>query len=368
MPQEKPALFKIFPPLAEKIDYINLETKPSPVHRLKNLDHKNLWIKRNDIISSVYGGNKVRRLEFILGEVVKENRSRVVTMGGIGTNHGLATAIFCKRLGIDCTLLLFCQPVTRYVRQNLLLFHKYGAEMIYDESILEMARNFYGDQRERYPEAYFLDAGGSSPLGALGAVNGALELAEQIEDGLMPEPNYIFYPTASNGGMAGLMLGLKFADLNSTVIGVRVGASHLETLELNTPNTVTKMMIEVYELLRGNSLSIPEIEMPTPIMFNDYCGEGYGYPTREGNAALELFRECENIVLEPVYTGKTCAAILDFIKDPSHTNDTILYWHTYNSVDLSEEAESVDYHDLKPDFHQCFEDDIEKGGDENYGK
>jgi hypothetical protein len=79
MPQEKPVLFKIFPSLVEKINYINLETKPSPVHRLKNFDHKNLWIKRNDSISFVCGGNKVRRLEFILGEVIKEKKSRVVT-------------------------------------------------------------------------------------------------------------------------------------------------------------------------------------------------------------------------------------------------------------------------------------------------
>ena len=353
--KKNPLLFNLFPDLAERINYINLETSPSPVQRLEHFDHDNLWIKRNDMVSSVYGGNKVRRLEFVLGEVIKEKKGRVVTMGGIGTNHGLACAVFCNRLGIDCTLLLFHQPVTKYVLQNLLLFHRYGAEMIYDESMEKMAGNFYVDQRERYPEAYFLYAGGSSPLGSLGAVNGALELAGQIDQGLMPEPDYIFYPTASNGGMAGLMLGLKFAGLDSTVIGVRVGASHMGTLELNTPNTVTKMMEEIYDLLKENSGSIPEIEMQPPAIFDDYCGEGYGYPTDEGNAAVELFKERENIVLEPVYTGKTCAAILDFIKDPPHSDDTILYWHTYNSVDLSKEAQSVDYHDLPQEFHQFFE-------------
>ena len=128
---DNPPIFDIFPDLREKISYINLDTKPTPVHRLENLGHKNLLIKRNDRISPVYGGNKVRRLEFVLGDVLDKKQNRVVTMGAIGTNHGLATAIFCKRLGLDCTLLLFDQPVTEYVRRNLLLFQYHKLNMEY---------------------------------------------------------------------------------------------------------------------------------------------------------------------------------------------------------------------------------------------
>jgi D-cysteine desulfhydrase len=114
---------------------VRLETSPSPVQRLEHLGHGNLWIKREDILSTVYGGNKVRKLEFVLADAIEKHRDRVVTLGALGTNHGLATAIFCQRLGLGCTLLLFDQPVTSYVRRNLLLDHKYGAELVHSGNL-----------------------------------------------------------------------------------------------------------------------------------------------------------------------------------------------------------------------------------------
>jgi len=353
---DHPPIFELFPDLREKISYINLDTKPTPVHRLENLGHKNLLIKRNDRISPVYGGNKVRRLEFVLGDVLDKKQNRVVTMGAIGTNHGLATAIFCKRLGLDCTLLLFDQPVTEYVRRNLLLFQYYGAEIIYTGTMDEAVQQFYVEQRQKYPEACFLDAGGTTTIGTIGQVNAAFEFSKQVDEGAMPMPKYIFCPTASNGTMAGLNLGFALAGIKTTVIGVRVGMEKWGDMELNTPNTVTALMKTVYDFLRENSDTVPDAQLPTPVMFNDYRGDGYGRLTKEGLDAVEIFKERESIELEPVYTGKTCAALLDFINDPVNAEDVILYWHTYNSVDLSKETQSVDYRDLPPDLHKFFED------------
>ena len=355
--ENRPVLFDYFPDLAEKLSWIRLETSPSPVQRLENLGHKNLWIKRDDQVSSVYGGNKVRRLEFILADVIRKGKKRIVTMGGIGTNHGLATAIYCKRLGIACTLCLFDQPLTPYVRQNLRLFYKYGAEMRYFPDMLSMSVDFYLFQRLLKRHAYFLYAGGSSPLGVVGAVNAAFELKRQIDAGKMPTPKYVFCPTASNGTMAGLILGFLLAGVPTTVMGVRVGALRLGPLPLNTPGTVKSMMEKTYRLLLANSQRLPQVSIPTPLMIHNYCGAGYGHPTPEGNRAVALFKERENIALEPVYTGKTCAAMLDFIKDSAHSGDTILYWHTFNSIDLSKEAASVNYHELPPVFHRFFEEE-----------
>ena len=350
-----PVLFDHFPDLEDRIPYINLGTTSAPVERLTQFDHDNLWIKRNDVISKVYGGNKVRRLEFILADILRKKKKKVVTMGALGTNHGLATAIYCKQLGLSCKLLLFDQPVTEYVRQNLLLFHKYGAKLIYTKDLMRSGVAYYFTQKIKNPNAAFIYAGGTSPLGTLGAVNATLELKQQIDEGLMPVPKYILCALASNGTMAGLSIGLKLAGLDTTVIGVRVGYARWGPLELNTPGSVMNAINATYKLMKANSRNIPEIIFHKPIIFDDYCGAGYGYLTDAGLDAVEVFKQHGNIILEPVYTGKTCAALLDFIKDAKHKNDTILYWHTYNSVDLSEEAKTVDYRDLPKKFHWVFE-------------
>ncbi len=353
----RPALFERFPELSGKIDWVRLETSPSPVQRLEHLGHGSLWIKRDDILSTVYGGNKVRKLEFVLADAIAKRKDRVVTMGALGTNHGLATAIFCRRIGLDCTLLLFDQPVTSYVRRNLLLAHKYGADLVYSKGVIRMGVDFYLSSRLKYRSARFLYAGGSSPLGTLGAVSGALELAGQIEQGLCPTPDYVICPTASNGTMAGLSLGFMLAGLQTRVIGVRVSMKNVGPLPLNTPGTVTRAMKSVHRLLARHSPSIPDARFERPVLLEGYSGDGYGYPSPAGNRALEIFREREGIVLDPVYTGKTCAALLDFVEEPGRADDTILYWHTYNSIDHSKEAQELDYHDLPPEFHEFFQGD-----------
>jgi D-cysteine desulfhydrase len=350
----QPALFDRLPELSGRIPWVNLETSPSPVQRLENLGHDNLWIKRDDVLSSVYGGNKVRKLEFVLADAIAKRKDRVVTMGALGTNHGLATAIFCRRMGLDCTLLLFDQPVTSYVRRNLLLAHHYGAELVYLKGVIRMGLDYYLGSRLRYRKACFLWAGGSSLLGTLGAVSGALELAAQVEQGLCPAPDYVICPTASNGTMGGLMLGFMLAGLETRVVGVRVSMKNVGPLPLNTPGTVTRMAKFVQRLIAKHASSMPDLKLEKPLLLEGYCGDGYGWPTPEGNRALELFREREGIELDPVYTGKTCAALLDFIGQPGHAGDAVLYWHTYNSIDHSAEAESLDYRELPPELHEFF--------------
>ena len=351
----KPALFDRFPDLAGKIEWVRLETSPSPVQRLEHLGHDGLWIKREDIVSTVYGGNKVRKLEFVLADAIAKQRNRVVTMGALGTNHGLATAIFCRRMGLECTLLLFDQTVTSYMRRNLLLSHRYGAELVYSKNLIRMGVDYYLKKRLKYTKAYFLYAGGSSPLGTLGAASGALELAAQVEQGLCPAPDYVICPTASNGTMSGLILGFMLAGLKTQVIGVQVGVANVGPIPLVTPGTIIKKMKSAHRILAGCSSSIPDLRFERPLLSSTYCGDGYACPTPEGNRAIATFRDCEGIALDPTYTGKTCAALLDFIKDPSHGGDTILYWHTYNSIDHSKEAQELDYRELPAEFHQFFQ-------------
>ena len=126
--------------------------------------------------------------------------------------------------------------------------------------------------------------------------------------------------------------------------------------DFNAVNMIARAMKKTYAFLRNHSRRIPDIRICAPIVLDDYCGDGYGCPTPAGGRAMKLFEERENIRLEPVYTAKACAALLDFIRTRAQPTDTILYWHTYNSVDLSGAAASVDPRRLPGAFHRFFPD------------
>ncbi len=353
-------LFIRYPELEGAIPRVSLGNFPTPVQRLSHMGHDNLWIKRDDLSSGIYGGNKVRKLEFVLADVIKKGRDKVITMGGIGTNHGLATAVFCHELGLRCKLLLFHQPVNAYVKRNMLLFLKYGAELAYLKGVFRTAATLLLTQRLLNPRSYIIGAGGSSPLGTFGIVNAMFELKEQIDAGILPEPRYIFCPLGSNGTMAGLSLGALLAGLSTTVIGVRVSMEAVGPIAIATAKTVENLMQKTYGLLKKYSRSLPDITIPHQRVIGDYVGDGYGCATRECRDALSLMIDREGIALDPTYTAKTFAALSDFIKIPGHEKEPILFWHTYSSADMTDQAQSVDYRGLPSPLRRIYETEIKE--------
>ena len=350
-------LYRYHPELEEKIPWFPLGTFPTPVHPLRRLGCENLWIKRDDQNCAVYGGNKIRKLEFILADARKRNSRHMVTFGGIGTNHGLATAIFCNRLGIDCTLLLFRQPVTENVKQNLLLFDKYHAVTIYKKTRWQTVLAYYLLHRIRHPRACYVFAGGSNAAGTIGFVNAAFELKEQIVKGQIPAPAVVFCPLGSGGTLAGLSLGFALAGLQTRVVGVRVSQSHLGPFQACTERTVEKLMNKTYVFLKKRHRRLPNFTVRKPSIVGDYFGGGYGVPTPAGNTVHRLIKKEEGITLDPTYTAKTFAAVFDYCRKPGRDPGPVLYWHTYNSVDLSGQADSVDYRNL-PKALQVFIEEV----------
>jgi 1-aminocyclopropane-1-carboxylate deaminase/D-cysteine desulfhydrase-like pyridoxal-dependent ACC family enzyme len=340
------SLFRQYPALGRKLPYINLGVFPTPVHRLQHLDLENLWIKRDDLSSSIYGGNKIRKLAFILAEARQRKIRHLITLGGIGTNHGLASALFSYRLGIDCTLLLYHQPVTANVKLVLLLLAKYRARLVYQKTLWRAMLSYYLLYHFKYPSAYFVYPGGSSVVGTLGYVNAAWELKEQIDQGILPEPGVIFCPLGSGGSLAGLALGLQLIGMNTRVVGVRVIASHLGPFQACTRHTVAKQIKHAYAYLKKRCRELPDISIKVPSILDDFFGNGYGMPTGAGSCAYHLMKDKEGILLDPTYTAKTFAAVLDYCRRQRHDRDPVLYWHTYNSVDLSAQANQVDYRSL----------------------
>lgn len=351
---QQPQLFDNYPELKKEIRHLPLGEFPTPVHQLKNLGFNNLWIKRDDLTSSIYGGNKVRKLEFILAEVLRRNKKRIVTTGGTGTHHGLATAIFAQQFGIDVTLLLYDQPYSDEVRHNLLLLAGQQVKIVHRKTLWKTMFSYLVLCRIIDPFAYFLYPGGSNVFGTLGYVNAVLELKTQIESGLLPKPDVIFCPLGSNGTMAGLILGCALSKLDSEIIGVRVTPPKLGVFQACTDHTVMKLAKDTCQLLRQNCRDLPWVNLKTPTIDGRYLGNGYGCKTESCIEAIEIMNKNEGIQLDQTYTAKAFSAVSDFCSSPENRSKTVLYWHTYNSVDTSHLTVKEDYLKLPATLHHYF--------------
>jgi D-cysteine desulfhydrase len=350
----RPWLFEAFPGLQEQLPWTPLVEAPTPVHRLEGVSsqlRKEVWIKRDDKTSSEYGGNKARKLEFLLGEALAQARKRVVTGGGLGTNHGLATTIFGKKLGLRVTLGLFDQPVTAHVRNNLLLYQAFGAEMKYAGSALKAALRYYLFKKIRQRRSYLIPLGGSSPLGALGYVDAGLEFATQVQRKEVPLPKMIFVALGTCGTVAGLVLGLRLAGVTTRVVGVQVAPGAFAN-----PKAVFRLARKALKLMQRLDRSVPGVELALedfPVERGHY-GPGYGHPTSACREAIQLMGENEEIFLDPTYTGKTFGALLARAKS-EHEEGPVLFWNTLSSVNLDSVAQSVDFRSLPVSFHRFFE-------------
>ncbi len=349
----RPLLFEAYPGLQQKLPWTPLVDAPTQVHPLEKASAKlgkEVWIKRDDKTSSEYGGNKPRKLEFLLGEALVQGQKRLLTGGGIGTNHGLATAIFGKDLGFGVTLGLFDQPVTTHVRKNLLLYHAYGAEMIYMGSMLRAVLRYFLFERFRQRGAYRIEPGGSSSLGVLGYVDAGLEFAMQVRRREMPLPKMIFVATGTCGTMAGLVLGLRLSGLSTRVVGVQVAPGTFAN-----PRATLRLASKALKMMRHQDRSVPSARLTLedfPIEKRHY-GAGYGHPTESSRKAIQFMREHEEILLDPTYTGKTFGALLAQA-DSQTGRGPLLFWNTLSSVDLSHVAQNVDFRSLPEPFHRFF--------------
>jgi D-cysteine desulfhydrase len=354
------ALFRRYPRLLVYLPWVSLGIWPTPVQRMSKLEQSfNLpafYVKRDDMSSDVYGGNKVRKLEFSLADALCKGCNRVMTVGAAGSNHVLATAVHGGRLGIGTTALLFDQPCALYVRRNLLMDHVNHVRMVWVPSVPlvplawaeETLRVAFLSPGQRL---YRLPAGGSSPLGCLGYVNAGLEIAEQVGEGLLPEPDYVVVAMGTHGTAAGLWLGLKMGGLGSRVVGVAVVEKWL-----CNPYLWARLVNRTASLI--NALD-PGAEAPRArpsdlIYIEEHLGAGYANLTSAGVRAVKEVGELEDLKLEGTYTGKAMAAALDLGGELDNSG-SMLFINTHNSVDFSSALQGLDYRVLPRPFHRFFE-------------
>ena len=364
---EKPAiipLFNAYPKLARRLPHVSLGSFPTPVEKLERVGNavglNKLYIKRDDLSGAVYGGNKVRKLEFFLGDALRRNAKEVITFGFAGSNHALATAIYASQLGLGSTSMLLPQINAHYVRRNLLASRYFKADLRYYKNWTLLGFGLLRKLlRGKIKDGTFpriIPAGGSCPLGVSGYVNAALELKEQIITGEILEPDLIYVPLGSMGTSVGLTLGLKVAGLKCRVIAVRV----IEERFANAKKMVC-LFQETVSFLRKLEPAFPMLHLGKDdwTVRDDFLGSGYACFTEKAVRAASLMKEKTGIILNGSYSAKAFSALLDDAGKQVLKGKTVLFWNTYNSRDLSPFTAGVDYHQLPVAFHRYFEEEVQ---------
>ncbi|MFX0100913.1 MAG: 1-aminocyclopropane-1-carboxylate deaminase/D-cysteine desulfhydrase [Candidatus Hodarchaeota archaeon] len=340
---------------------------PTPVEKLENISKNfpgyHVWIKRDDLTSTIYGGNKPRKFEFLFANALKKKKKEIITAGGIGTNHGLASTLFCDRLGLKSKLYLFDQPLTSDVQKKLLIYLNFDVKLHLIFSYFMLV--IYGmGEAIAHPKSYLMLPGGSSlfglgtGLGGLGFVNAGFELKEQVDKSLIPEPDYIFIASASTGSAAGLILGCKMAGLKTKVVSVQVSEPIL-----TNPSAILSNIKKINKVIKKVDPKIENVKITYPedfLFVKGFLGEKYGCVTEHGLKAIEMVKSKEGdkgFKLDTSYTGKAFAAMLDFMeKNPESNDKNVLFWNTYNSRDLTElvEKSNNEFEKLPKSFHKYF--------------
>jgi D-cysteine desulfhydrase len=317
-----------FPRTAATLPRVPICRLPTPVRPAPGLGD-GVWVKDDALSAEPWGGNKPRKLEWILADAKARRRRTILTFGGIGTNHGLATALYARREGLECVLALAEQPRDEHVERQLRRLHEAATRVYLTGSARRTALAAplialrHSQLRPPRPP-YLLPPGGSSPVGALGFVEAGLELAAQVEAGELPEPRSVYVALGSGGSAAGLAAAFAIAGLPTRVEAVLVN----DQLRL-TETSVLRLAGRTLRLLgrRGADVSGVRLEPDAIRVLEGFMGAGYGHATPEGERAQALAAQAEGLALDPVYTGKALAAILATPRD-----GPVLFWNTNNGV------------------------------------
>ncbi|MGW0173154.1 pyridoxal-phosphate dependent enzyme [Rhodococcus sp. NPDC003322] len=326
MGDARPELHRRYPELAATLPHLRLGSRPTPLTRLDGLGERNrLWCKDDSGFGDGgWGGNKIRKLEWILPDVAARGSRRILTVGALGTNWGLATALYAREQGVDTALALVDQPVDEHVRAQLARLHASGATVHRTHT---KARTIAAAPWlfARHGLPYYLPAGGSTPIGTLGYVEAALELATQVHRGEMPEPAAVVTAVGSGGTAAGLLLGLRLAGLRTRVVAVVVN----DTLPLAERNLIG-LARRTERLLRrrGARLGAVDLAPGSLVVTRRWLGPGYGHPTVEGAAAGRV-AAAAGLTLDPVYTAKAFAASIALDRHPMFGDAPIVFVDTY---------------------------------------
>lgn len=322
-----------FPVLGEKLPRMHLATLPTPVHELEidpGSGRRSLSIKYDNLTGSTYGGNKVRKLEYIFPCALAKGCRRIATFGAAGSNHALATALYARQAGFECTAFLSHQAKTGLVAATLNMHLRNHTDLVryggaYKSRVNTLRENLWGKG------AWVIPMGGSSWRGTVGFIAAGLELASQIENKEIPLPDRLYVGSGTMGTAVGLALGLAIAELKTEVHAVRVSDTSIAN-EKAMGSLLHKTAAMLWRL--DSSVPADLAARANLRMRHGFFGPGYAQSTAATDEAIEFAKSQLDVTLEPTYTGKTMAALLDDMRKSGAGEIKFLYWHTYNSVPL----------------------------------
>jgi len=319
------------PRLAQRLRKRSFASIPTPIshHEITSpTGNRSIIVKHDDQTSSIYGGNKVRKLEYIFQRAKERGAERVATFGAVGSNHALATAIFARELGFACTCFLAHQKITPNIPTSLNLHLQLGTELVrYGGGInhLDLFRRYLQNRK-----TWVIPLGGSCWLGVIGFVNAGLELAAQVESGELDIPDRIYIANGTMGSVAGLALGLALANLRTEIHAVRVADNRFAKREV-----LDKLIRKTATLLNVYDPGIPAnlIDATNIVWRNDFFAGGYAIADETTERAVKFAKDNMGLALDTTYTGKAMAALLHDLGS-SNAGATNLFWNTYNSRPL----------------------------------
>jgi D-cysteine desulfhydrase len=334
------ALFRRLPELGRAVPWVRLGAWPTPIEPLPALDQalgaRDIFVKREDRSSALYGGNKVRTLEAVLGRAQAAGARRIWATGAYGSNHAVATVMHAPAAAMDAGVVMFPQPPSDAARGNLAAMIARGAAI---ERIASVALLPFAMRRLRGDGVYVMPPGGATPEGAMGALSAAIELAEQIEARVCPPPARIVLAVGSTCTTAGLLAGLHLA----AALGIgfardrlpRVTAVRVTPWPVTDPWRVAMLAHKTLALvddLRGDRTGVGVRGLRAALTVEGrYFGGGYGRATARGLRAAARFREAGGPPLDAVYSAKAGAALCDVAP---HTDGPTLFWATKSSAPL----------------------------------
>ena len=303
--------------MIKKISFAHLPTRVEALPRLSaTLQGPRILVKRDDQTGLAFGGNKTRKLEYLLAEARDQGAETLISAGAVQSNHCRQTVAAASRFGMDCILVLFGDPPDPPDGNHLLHF-LLGAEVIYTtrDQIEKKLEEVFQKAQSKGRKPYLIPYGGSNALGAMGYVYAMLELAHQDI-----HPDWIVFPSSSGGTQAGMMVGSRLSGYTGKILGISVD----ETAEDLCPR-VADLANQTADLM-GEKWTFS----PSDILVNDhYTGGGYAVMGEPEIEAIRLFAKREALLLDPVYTGRAAAGMIDLIrKGFFEPTETVLFWHT----------------------------------------
>ncbi|MAD96347.1 MAG: D-cysteine desulfhydrase [Flavobacteriaceae bacterium] len=306
---------------------VDLGFFPTPFHKLDRLSERyegyEIYIKRDDQTGLASGGNKTRKLEYLLFEAIVKGSDTIITSGAQQSNHCRQTAAACAQLGLECHLLLGGNEPKEY-EGNLLLSKLLGAKIHFsgEQRKGEGENQLKAELEKKGKRCYVVPYGGSNLTGALGFVNAAKELKKQLIE-LNLQIDYLFFASSSGGMQAGLTLGNDLYELNSKLIPIRIDKEDFRGKALE--HQVLSIVHEGYDQLKiDKKLSISSVALD-----HSYDSQGYGVVSDNELMAIDTLAKEEGILLDPVYTARAFYGMLDYLgKEKIPQGSKVLFWHT----------------------------------------